>query len=252
MLIVISPSKSIDFKEIGIYKGAGLPLFLKEADSLMAKLAGFRADEIAEKEKISIKMALAAYEFIQTFPSEQVVQKEAIFAFSGNVYDKLDAGGLDASALNFLQKHLCIFSAMYGVLRPLDRIKPYRLDMSSGLIPNLYAFWRDKVTTVVSQLLKENDYLLINLASVEYFKMMDLKLLPSQTRIITPVFQQEIKGKWTTNSLFAKHARGLMLRFIAENKITNPERLQSFDAEGYFYNPLPSDTNTWYFQKLPL
>jgi cytoplasmic iron level regulating protein YaaA (DUF328/UPF0246 family) len=251
MLIIISPSKSINFKEVGVREGAAEPRFEHEADSLMALLAGFRADEIAEREKVSTKIALSTYEFIQTFPLEQTVQKEALFAFSGNVYDKLDAEGLDESALAFLQKHLCIFSALYGVLRPLDRIKPYRLDMASGLIPDLYNYWRDRVTAVVAQLLPENDYLLINLASAEYFKMIDIKSLPRQTRIITPVFQQEIKGKWATNSLFAKHARGLMLRFIAENKISEPDSLHAFDAEGYFYNPLLSDKDTWNYRRYP-
>jgi cytoplasmic iron level regulating protein YaaA (DUF328/UPF0246 family) len=249
MLIILSPSKSINFKESVVSKNTTTPRFEKDAGYLISLLSGFRAAEIAEKEKISIKMALSAYEFIQTFAVQSTVQKEAVFAYSGNVYDKLNVAGLDENSLMFLQKRLCIFSALYGVLRPLDKIKPYRLDMTSKLVPDLYRYWRDKVTAVLIPLLEENDYLLINLASVEYFKMIDLKALPKPACIITPVFQQEKNGKLTTNSLFAKQARGLMLRFIAENQIVNPEYLQAFDSEGYFYNPQLSNENNWFFTR---
>jgi cytoplasmic iron level regulating protein YaaA (DUF328/UPF0246 family) len=163
------------------------------------------------------------------------------------VYDKLNVNGLSDESLLFMQKHLRILSALYGILRPLDIISPYRLDMNSKLIPDLYGYWKDKLVNPALKLLEENDYLLINLASVEYYKMLDLKALPKQTRIITPIFQQEKNGKLTTNSLYAKQARGLMLRFIAENKITDPTHLQAFDAEGYCYVPQLSDEKHWYF-----
>jgi cytoplasmic iron level regulating protein YaaA (DUF328/UPF0246 family) len=249
MIIVLSPSKSIDFKENEVRKDATLPLFDVEANYLMSLLSGFRADEIAEKERISIKMALSAYEFIQMFPVESAVQKEAVFAYSGNVYSKLNSAGMDEGSLLFLQKHLRILSALYGILRPLDKIKPYRLDMNSKLVPDLYGYWKNRITDTLTGLLKTNNYLLINLASVEYFKMIDIKALPKQTRIITPVFQQEKNGKLTTNSLFAKQARGLMLRFIAENRITEPDYLQAFDSEGYFYNSCLSNEDNWYFTR---
>ena len=121
--------------------------------------------------------------------------------------------------------------------------------MNSKLIPDLYGYWKNKVTSTVADLLKTNDYLLVNLASAEYFKMINLKTLPKQTRIITPVFQQEKNGKLVSNSLFAKQARGLMLRFIAENQITEPTYFQAFDSEGYFYNPRLSKENDWYFTR---
>jgi cytoplasmic iron level regulating protein YaaA (DUF328/UPF0246 family) len=249
MIIVISPSKSINFQEGAMRAGATTPRFEADADYLMSLLSAFRAGEIAEKEKVSIRIALAAYEFIQTFPLSSSVREEAVFAYSGNVYDKLNVAGLEDDSLQYLQNHLCIFSALYGVLRPLDRIKPYRLDMSSRLIPNLYAYWKEKVTETLLKLLKDNDYLLVNLASAEYFKMIDLPSLPPQTRILTPVFQQEKNGRLTTNSLFAKQARGLMLRFIAEHKPTDPSHLQAFDSEGYFFAPQLSGPNNWHFTR---
>jgi cytoplasmic iron level regulating protein YaaA (DUF328/UPF0246 family) len=247
MIVVISPSKSIDFNGRAGCGGATVPRFEAEADALIERLSVFRTDEIAEKEKVSIRLALSSYEFIQTYFMASTVRKEAVFAFSGNVYDKLGVATLAAGSLAFLQDHLCIFSALYGLLRPLDRIKPYRLDMGSRLLPNLYACWKDKVTATLSGLLKADDYLLVNLASAEYFKMLDLSSLPGRTRIITPVFQQEKNGKLTTNSLYAKQARGLMLRFIAEHKLSDPASLQAFDAEGYFFMPQLSDATHWYF-----
>ncbi|GAB6010878.1 YaaA family protein [Viscerimonas tarda] len=247
MIIILSPSKSIDFKTNEIRKDATLPQFQQEACYLMSLLSGFRADEIAEREKTSLKIALDTYWFIQTFPSTP--EKEAVFAYSGNAYSKLNGKELDEISLLFLQKHLRILSALYGILRPLDKIKPYRLDMNSKLISDLYGYWKNKVTATVAGLLKDNDGLLVNLASVEYFKMLDLKALPKQTRIITPVFQQEKNGKLVSNSLFAKQARGLMLRFIAENQITEPTYLQAFDSGGYFYNPRLSNENDWYFTR---
>jgi cytoplasmic iron level regulating protein YaaA (DUF328/UPF0246 family) len=249
MIIIISPSKSINFKGNGVSAGATAPRFEADADYLASLLSVFRADEIAEREKVSIRLALSTYEFIQTFPMPSTVQKEAVFAYSGNVYDKLNVAALKEDSLKFLQNHLCIFSALYGILRPSDRIKPYRLDMGSRLIPNLYGYWKDKVTATLSGLLENNDKLLINLASAEYFKMIDLQALPRRTRIITPVFQQEKNGKLTTNSLYAKQARGLMLRFIAEHKLSDSSCLQAFDAEGYLFTPHLSDENNWYFTR---
>ncbi|MDR1556928.1 MAG: YaaA family protein [Tannerellaceae bacterium] len=249
MIIIISPSKSINFKTPGTRGDATVPRFEQDAAQLMSLLSVFRADEIAEKEKVSIQMALATYEYIQTFPMQAAIRKEAVYAYSGNVYDKLNVEGLNEEALQFLQGHVCIFSALYGILRPLDRIKAYRLDMGTRLVPDLYTYWKEKVTQTLIDMLEENDYLLVNLASAEYFRMIDLKSLPRQTRILTPVFQQEKNGKLTTNSLFAKQARGLMLRFIAENKLTDPSCMQAFDAAGYFFNPLLSSPDEWYFTR---
>jgi cytoplasmic iron level regulating protein YaaA (DUF328/UPF0246 family) len=247
MLIVISPSKSINFETPSTRKDATSPRFEREAGQLMSLLSVFRADEIAAKEKVSIRIALSAYEYIQTFAAG--IRKEAVFAYSGNVYDKLRAESLSEEALRYVQEHVCIFSALYGLLRPLDVIKPYRLDMHSGLIRDLYAFWREKVTQTLANRLEANDYLLVNLASAEYFGMIDQKLLPRQTRIITPVFQQERNGRLTVNSLFAKQARGWMLRFLAENRLSDPCDMQAFDAAGYFFDPLLSGRDEWRFTK---
>jgi cytoplasmic iron level regulating protein YaaA (DUF328/UPF0246 family) len=249
MIIVISPSKSIDFSAGRRHSGATAPRFAQDAASLMELLRGFGADEIARTDRLSIRMALSCREFIQTFPLPSTPEKEAIFAYSGNVYGKLNAATLSETSLEFLQRRLCILSALYGLLHPLDRIKPYRLDMASKLIPDLYGRWKDKVTATLAERLEANGYVLVNLASAEYFRMIRLSALPARTRIITPVFRQEKNGKLTTNSLFAKQARGLMVRFIAENQTVRPEDLQLFCEDGYFHNPLLSDGDTWCFTK---
>ncbi|MCD7971514.1 MAG: YaaA family protein [Candidatus Azobacteroides sp.] len=251
MLIILSPSKTIDFKQPAPQTVAignpVFPLFIKDADSLIEQLQVYTVEEIMEKEKMSLRLARSTYEYFQSFFFSNTPQKPAVFAFNGNVYNKLKAGEMNDGELAFLQEHVRIFSALYGILSPMDLIKPYRLDMNSGLLEKLYGFWRDKVTAEVIKYLSEKDGLLINLASKEYSKMINAKQLPASARVITPVFQQEKNGKYTTNSLHAKHARGLMTRFIMENEIEDIEYLKAFDSEGYFFDPYLSGKNDWYF-----
>jgi cytoplasmic iron level regulating protein YaaA (DUF328/UPF0246 family) len=249
VLLILSPSKSVNFVSEEIQVESGRPLFEKEAARLHAGLKDYTVDEILRKEKVSLKIARAAYENIQLFSLKNTSQKPAIFAFDGNAYDKLRVRDFDRKELNFLQNHLRIFSALYGILSPFDLIKPYRLDMGSKLIDGLYDFWREKVTAEISRLLSKDDRILVNLASNEYFKMIDVKKLPVGTRIILPVFQQEKDGRYVTNALFAKHARGLMTRFVTEHEISAPDYLKAFDAEGYYFNPHLSEKDEWYFTR---
>ena len=247
MLLILSPSKTMNFDLLYPQVGAGLPLFAKEAAELMIQLKDFSIDDILQKEKLSLNLARSTYEHIQSFEFENTPEKPALFAFDGTVFDKLQASNLQERELLFLQNHLRIFSAVYGILSPFDCVRPYRLDMKSELVKGLYDYWRQKVTDELIRLLPENDFILINLASNEYFKMIDRKRLPSQVRIVTPVFKQEIKGRLATNGLYAKYARGLMTRFIAENAISDVELLKAFDLEGYFFNPHLSGENEWIF-----
>jgi Uncharacterized protein conserved in bacteria len=249
MLLVISPSKSMDFKHAASITENTNAMFQTEADELMNQLKGYSSKEIMEKEKIGVKLALTAFEYIQTYFSEKPSPKPAIFAYSGTVFNKLQISSISEVHLSFLQDHVLIFSALYGLLKPFDLIKPYRLDMNSNLVTELYPFWRKKVTEKIIPLLEKENNLLINLASAEYFKMIDPKQLPKNTRVITPVFRQEIKGKLSVNSLFAKQARGLMLRFIIENEISDPEYLKAFDLEGYYFDPRLSSTKEYAFTR---
>jgi cytoplasmic iron level regulating protein YaaA (DUF328/UPF0246 family) len=239
----------MDFSVHKVRKDATTPRFEADAGRLMSSMADFRAAEIAETERISIRLALSAYEYIQTYPMQSTVGKEAIFAFNGNVFDKLSPSTMDDDSLLFMQNHVCILSALYGVLRPFDIIKPYRLNMETKLVANPYAYWKTKVTRTIAELLKADDGILINLASAEYFKMLDLEAIPRNTRILTPVFQQEKNGMLVSNSLFIKYARGMMLRFIAKHKVADPDCLQNFDDEGYFFDPQASGKDEWLFVK---
>lgn len=249
MLIILSPSKSVNFKSEKIPVNMTLPLFEKDSLEINTGLTGHSVTDIMEKERVSLKIARTTYEYIQTFKLKNTERKPAIFAFDGNVYDKLKVREFNEKELSIVQKHVRIFSAMYGILSPFDSIKPYRFDMISKLSGGLYDFWKDKVTTEVIRLLKKDDGILVNLASSEYSKMIDFKKLPKNCRIITPVFQQEKEGKYVTKSLYAKYARGLMTRFIVENNITDPEYLKGFDSEGYYFNPYLSKKDEWYFTR---
>ena len=215
----------------------------------MAQCTAFTPEEIALRERVSLKLAFSTHEYIHTYSPTRRTGKAAVFAYNGVVFNKLQAKTFSPSELEFAQSHLRILSALYGILRPLDLIQPYRLDMTSGMVYGLYDYWRNTVSREVATLLKEDDNLLINLTSGEYFKLLDFKLLPKKTRVITPVFKYLYHGKYTVNSLFAKQARGWMARFIIENQITDPEHLQAFTEGGYFFRPELSGDTEWVFTR---
>lgn len=215
----------------------------------MHQLLSVSTEEIAIQERVSLKIAMSTREYIHAFDRQDNQRKPALLAFNGNVYDKLNAISFNKDEIAFAAKHLRIFSALYGILSPLDIIQPYRLDMNSQLIEGLYGFWKENVTREIAKLLKTNNNILINLASAEYFKIIDPQQLPAGCRIITPVFKQEHHGSYITKGLFAKQARGLMTRFIIENQITDPEHLQGFTEEGYYFRPELSKKNEWIFTR---
>lgn len=226
---------------------SSLPLFLDEANSLISQLASFSMDELRIKEKLSASLARSMYELIHRYSLLPTQGTAAIAAYTGHVYDKLEVSSLTPDALSYLSKHLGILSALYGLLRPYDLIKTCRLDMESKLIANLYGFWREKITLSLKRALEDEQGVLVNLASNEYFKMVDLKRLGESTQIITPVFLQEKNGQLKNSSMYTKFARGLMTRFMAENQIDNPEHLQAFDAESYSFSPSLSNDTKYVF-----
>jgi cytoplasmic iron level regulating protein YaaA (DUF328/UPF0246 family) len=178
--------------------------------------------------------------------------RPAVFAFNGDVYDGLNAKTLSVAQLNYLQNHLRILSGLYGLLRPLDLIQAYRLEMGSRLInsrgKDLYAFWGDKVTYLLNDSLSQRESdVVINLASEEYFKVIRPVLL--KVPVITPVFKDYKNGNYKIISFFAKRARGLMTRYCAMNKINNPEKLKQFDLDGYLFSQEDSDDQHWIFNR---
>jgi cytoplasmic iron level regulating protein YaaA (DUF328/UPF0246 family) len=214
------------------------PAFLDRSGQLISKLRNFSTAELMEFMAVSEKLAeLNRQRFADwNLPFTPDNAKQALLAFTGDMYDGLDAPSLSNPDLTFAQKHLRILSGLYGLLRPLDLIQPYRLEMGRPLktedAKNLYEFWRDTVTKELNRLPGE---LLVNLASQEYVKAIDVKKLNKQ--IISPVFKDGKNGRLKIISFYAKKARGSMARFIIENRISKPNELLVFTTDGYAYVP---------------
>lgn len=242
MLIVISPAKTLDFETPGhstIYSEAK---FLKESKLLIKELRKLKVDEIADFMGISPKLALLNFErFLQwQLPFTKKNAKQALLAFKGDVFTGINAASFSDEDFKRSQTDLRILSGLYGVLNPMDLIQAYRLEMGKKLKSpkgdNLYQFWDGKITNSINQSLNENNHKeLINLASNEYFKSINKKKVKAE--IVTPTFKDLKNGEYKMISFYAKKARGLMTRFIIQNKITDPNDLKAFDLDGYMYNP---------------
>lgn len=240
MLIVVSPAKTLDFETppvIEQYSQADLTVHSAELIAVCRQLTPM---DLSSLMKISDKLAglnVARFtEWSSEFTPENA--KQAVFAFKGDVYTGLDAESFSADDMAFAQQHFRILSGLYGLLRPLDLIKAYRLEMGTKLAngrgTNLYQFWGDIVTDKVNETLAaQGDKLLINLASNEYFKAVQKKRLKG--RVITPVFKDCKAGKFKIISFYAKKARGLMARYIIDNQLTDVAQLTAFDTDGYYY-----------------
>lgn len=241
MLIVISPSKTLDFEKPIANHSYTLPEFVKEASTLIKPLRKLSVDQLIKLMEISHKLAKLNQErfFLWRPEISPETSRQALFAFRGDVYTGLDADTLSDTNIDAAQKQLRILSGLYGVLRPLDLILPYRLEMgialSVGKNRNLYEFWQKKITVRIREDLDiSGSNLLINLASVEYFKAIDPKKLKAE--IVTPEFREAKEGTYKMVSFFAKKARGMMTRFILQNGISSEEQLQAFGSDGYCFN----------------
>jgi uncharacterized protein len=242
MLIVISPAKSLDFKTKPITQEFTIPEFLNESEKLVSKLQKMSAKKLSELMNISADLGNLNYERYQTWhlPFTPENSKQAVLAFNGDVYTGLDAPTLSKEKLKLAQQKLRILSGLYGILKPLDLIQPYRLEMGTkfgvGRAKDLYTFWGDKITKNLQKTIDESgSKILVNLASNEYYKSIGSKKLDAE--IVTPAFKDMKNGEYKMISFFAKKARGLMTRFILEQNIENAVDLQAFDAEGYVFNP---------------
>jgi uncharacterized protein len=242
MLIVISPAKTLDFKSPPKIKEFTIPDFIEDSAKLAEKLRKLKPGKLAELMDISASLAALNHQRYQMWhlPFTPENAKQAVLAFNGDVYAGLKAPTLAEKKLIMSQEKLRILSGLYGVLRPLDLIQPYRLEMGTrlgaGRSKDLYGFWRKKVTVKIQEAIEESgSRILVNLASNEYFKVIDQKKLDAE--LVTPVFKEMKNGEYKVISIFAKKARGLMTRFILENEIDDPTDLQAFDMDGYQYNP---------------
>ena len=240
MLIVLSPAKSLDFETPSKVKVPTLPEFVAESAKLIADLKKLAPQELAKLMDISDQLAalnVGRYrDWSKKFTEEN--SKPAIYAFDGDVYDGLDVKTLSAKAVTFAQDHIRILSGLYGALRPLDLMQPYRLEMGTAFKnargKDLYAFWGGRVTESIKKVLEvQKKPVLLNLASEEYFKVLQPKELDCQ--VISPVFQDAKDGKYKIISFYAKRARGLMARYVVDNRITDPGDLKGFNLDGYKY-----------------
>ena len=239
MKILLSPAKSLDFKsELPTSKTSSI-CFEKEAQYLNSILKSKNPKELSDLMSISSKIADLNYERNHSWslPFTKSNSRQAVYAFSGDVYRGLDAYSIDSSKIDFLQNSVRIISGLYGIIKPLDLIQPYRLEMGTKLAfdsnKNLYDYWRKKITTQLNLELDDKEPIL-NLASNEYFKVIDTKVI--KTDVYSANFKQFKNGEFKTIAIFSKKARGMMTRFIVENNITNISDIKSFDYDGYMFH----------------
>jgi cytoplasmic iron level regulating protein YaaA (DUF328/UPF0246 family) len=261
MILIISPAKALDFETPlpALSQPVTQPDFLDESAELIDLLRPQSPAEIAALMGLSDKLAslnVARYaNWSRPFTGDNA--RPALFAFNGDVYEGLGARSLDAAGLAWAQSHLRILSGLYGVLRPLDLMQAYRLEMGTRLANargrDLYAFWGKKIALALAGLLREEaekngaSPVLVNLASEEYFKATPRKSITA--RIVTPVFEDWKNGRYKIISFYTKRARGLMSRYAVDRRLEVVEELRGFDSEGYAFAAEASDDNTWVFRR---
>ena len=252
MLFLISPAKTLDFESSSFTDEATQPQFQHESAQLIDIMREFSSEDLSKLMKVSEKIADLNVERFKSWQRPFDIQnaKQAIFAFKGDVYTGLAVEAMDENGLNYLQANLRILSGLYGLLKPLDLMQAYRLEMGTKLAhskcQDLYQFWGSKITDQINSELTEHDYI-INLASNEYFKAVKEKQLAK--KLITPVFKDEKNGKYKIISFYAKKARGLMVRFAADHQIQNAQDLKKFDYNGYRFEEAESSELTWVFKR---
>jgi cytoplasmic iron level regulating protein YaaA (DUF328/UPF0246 family) len=252
MLIVISPAKSLDLESPPTTQERSTPRFIDDAAELIRVLKPKSPAEIGALMDISDQLSVLNVTRYADWHPDHAAARQAIMSFDGDVYTGLAARTLGKQALGYVRDRVRILSGLYGVLRPLDAMHPYRLEMGTRLAnprgKDLYAFWGERVTAALNADVEEAGATgLVNLASEEYFKSVKAKLL--DVPVITPVFEDWKNGKYKIISFFAKRARGMMARHAAEQGITDVERLKDFDVDGYAYDEAVSTDKSWVFRR---
>ncbi len=254
MLIFLSPAKSLDFKTPPHVAAFTRPAFLKQSEALIKQLRKLSPAAIAQLMDLSDPLAQLNFGRYAdwSLPFSPDNAKQAVLAFDGDVYDGIDAKTLSADDLDFAQKQVRILSGLYGILRPLDLMQPYRLEMGTKFAnqggKDLYAFWGEQLVDAINAELAEMQRpVAVNLASEEYFKAAVGRKIKGQ--LIQPVFEDWKAGKYKIISFYAKRARGLMTRFATVNRLTEPESLKDFDYDGYAFEPNVSDEKSWVFRR---
>ena len=250
MLILVSPAKTLDYESDIRIDDFSIASHLSDSEILIKELQKKNPDDLSSLMGLSEKLSVLNFERYMnwkkpTKPSDNT--RQAIFAFKGDVYQGLDVNSLSKAEINYAQKNLCILSGLYGLLKPLDLMYPYRLEMGTKMKnkhgANLYEFWGSKINKTINDLSKENkSKAIVNLASVEYFSV--LKKDQINLPVINPVFKDYKNGNYKIISFFAKRARGTMARFIIQNRIKKSEDLIGFDLDGYRYSKKESKENS--------
>ncbi|MGB8883766.1 MAG: peroxide stress protein YaaA [Azonexus sp.] len=254
MLIFLSPAKSLDYKTPPQVATNTQPAFLKDSEVLIKRLRKLSPADIANLMDLSDPLALLTFNRYADWrlPFTPENAKQAVLAFDGDVYDGLAAKTLLAADLDFAQQHVRILSGLYGILKPLDLMQPYRLEMGTKFAnkagKDLYAFWGERLLDAINaELAKMPRAVAVNLASEEYFKAAVGRKINGL--LIQPVFEDWKNGKYKIISFYAKRARGLMTRYAVLNRLDEPEGLKEFDYDGYAFAAEASDDKTWIFRR---
>ena len=254
MLFLLSPAKSLDYDTPPQVNTHTQPLFSRQSAALIDVLKTKTPQDISRLMKLSDALSglnVARYQaWSEKFTAKN--SKQSVLAFNGDVYEGLNAKTLSASQLDWAQQHLCILSGLYGVLRPLDLMQPYRLEMGTALATqkgnNLYQFWGLQISSYLNvRAAADASPIIVNLASEEYFKAVDLKTL--KARVVSCVFEDFKNGKYKIISFHAKRARGLMVRYAIEKKIATVKKLEGFNAEGYRFEAALSEPDRLVFRR---
>ncbi len=254
MLMVISPAKTLDFDTPAVTAKKSQATLLEESQQLITQLKKLAPQDISKLMKISDKLGTLNHDRYQDWqlPFTKENAKQSVLAFKGDVYTGLDAETFSAEDFTFAQQYLRILSGLYGVLRPLDLMQAYRLEMGTRFEnksgKDLYEFWGDKITQDINKQLKKlKTDVLVNLASNEYFKAIKKDSLNAE--IITPVFKDKKNGQYKIISFYAKKARGLMAAYAIKKQISDVKKLKRFNVDGYSYNAELSDNSNWVFTR---
>jgi len=254
VLLLISPAKTLDYETPAITQESSHPAMLGASQILIDELRALAPQDISSLMHISDKLGSLNYDryqhWQQPFTSDNA--KQAVLAFKGDVYTGLDAESFNADELGFAQKHLRILSGLYGLLRPLDLMQPYRLEMGTKFAnsrgKNLYEFWGSDITQALNQQLKLlKSESVVNLASNEYFKSVKTQELNAE--LITPVFKDKKNGEYKIISFYAKKARGMMSAYVIKNRLVEASKLKQFNGAGYAYSETLSEGNNWVFTR---
>jgi hypothetical protein len=247
MKIIISPAKTLNFDKID-FNTFTQPYFLDKTINIISELKKLSVQDIQKKLKINENLSILNQKRYQNFDTKNNSNsKQTIFSYDGHLFKNIDIDSLKIDDLEFLQEHLFILSTLYGVLKPFDMIMPYRLDFLTDIKVNektLYEYWKDDITSYLNDI---DDDIIVNLASNEYFKVINTKKL--NKKVINIIFKELNKGKYKTMSMSAKKMRGIFLNFIAKNRITTVSDLIDFNKEDYYFSKENSNESNLVFLK---